>query len=106
MIAILRLLWGLISRLLPGFASAVGSATGLLVASAAARAVAVSAAVVAFVMWLPMPGWLQSLPSLASSIPGGVLYVMAYARVKEGVTIILGAMVVRFLARLALKVIG
>lgn len=106
MVAILRLLWGMISRLLPGLVTAVGSATGLLVASAAARAVAVSAAIVALILWLPMPSWLQSLPSLAASIPPGVVYAMGYARVKEGVTIILGAMVIRFLARLALRVIG
>lgn len=105
MIAILRLLWGLVSRLLPGIVTSIGSATSLLVASAAARAAAVGAAVTAFMIWLPMPAWLTAIPGLAASIPSGVVYMMGYARIKEGIAIILGAMVIKFLARLALKVI-
>lgn len=106
MISILRLIWGLISRILPGLATVLVSATSLLVASSAARALAVSAAIFAFVAWLPMPGWLDAIPSLVSSIPASVVYVMGYARVGEGVTIVLGALVVRFAARLALQVLS
>lgn len=106
MLSLLRLLWGLVSRVLPGIAASVASATGLLVASSAARSLAVGAAVVAFMLWVPMPSWLQSVPSLVSNIPAGVVFAMGYAKVKEGVTIVLGAMVVRFLARLALRVIS
>lgn len=106
MIALLRLVWGLISKVLPGLALTAGSATSLLVASAAARAVAVSAAIVAFVLWMPMPSWVLAVPGLASNIPPSVVFLMGYARVKEGLAIVLGAMVIRFVARLALKVIA
>jgi Protein of unknown function (DUF2523) len=106
MVAILKLIWRVISKVVPGLGMAMSSATGLLVASAAARALAVSAALVAFVLWMPMPAWLASIPGYAAQIPVEVVYVMQYARIKEGVTIILGAYVVRFLARLALRAIG
>lgn len=106
MVAILRLVWGLLSKVLPSIGLAAASATSLFVASAAARALAVSAAILAFVLWLPMPTWVSNLPVLVAGIPEGVVFLMSYARLKEGVAIVLGAMALRFVARLVLKAIS
>lgn len=100
---ILGLIWGLISRAIPWLLSAVASATTAVVASRAATTVAVAAAITAFVLWMPMPGWVQQIPALVSQIPPSVVYVMGYARVAEGVTIVVSAYVIRFVARLVLK---
>lgn len=102
---LLRLLWGLLSRVIPGIGLAVGSATALVSAAAAVKAAATAAAIAAFIAWMPMPSWVMSIPSLVGSIPETVLFAMGYARVAEGVGIVLGALVVRFVARLVLRAI-
>jgi hypothetical protein len=101
--AILRLIWGLISRVGAWALPLWSSLTGLLVASAAARFLAVSAAVTAFVLFVPMPSWLDALPGLVAAIPPSVVYAMRYAHVADGVTIVVGALVIRFVARLVLR---
>lgn len=100
---ILALIWGLVSRVLPWLLTAVSSATTAVVASHAARFVAVSAAITAFVLWMPMPAWLSGLPGLVAAIPPEVVFVMSYAHVGTGVSIVVGALVIRFIARLVLK---
>lgn len=103
---LLRLLWGLLSRLLPGLFTAVGSATAFVSASAAVKASVTAAAIAAFVLWLPMPVWVASIPSLVAAIPDPVVYVLGYARAAEGMSIVLGALVIRFVARLVLRALS
>lgn len=103
---LLALIWGLVSRVLPWLLSVASSITTALVASSAARALAIAAAITAFVLWMPMPAFLDALPGLVAGIPDGVVFAMSYARVGEGVAIVLGAMVIRFVARLVLRAIS
>lgn len=99
---LLGLIWGLLSRGWHWLLAAVGSATGLVVASTAARAAAVTAAIVAFVLWIPVPGWVDQIPALIAAVPAEVVYVARYARVGDGLTIVLSAYAIRFAARLVL----
>jgi hypothetical protein len=106
MVAILRLIWGLFSRFGAWILPIASSLTGLLVASAAARFVAVAAAITAFVLWMPMPSWLDAVPGLVGAIPSSVVFAMSYARVGEGVAIVVSALALRFVARLVLKALA
>lgn len=105
MVAILRLIWGLLSRALPALALIGTKVTAVFTAAKAAHAVLKAAAIAALLLWLPLPGWLTSIPSYVGAIPAEVVYLMEYAKVKEGVAIVVSAMVLRFVARLLLKVL-
>lgn len=103
MVALLRLIWGAVAGSLPPMVAALAQAWSIFMAIRAVQAIAKASAIVALILWLPMPPFITAIPGLVAQIPESVVYVMEYARVKEGVIIVLGALVVRFIARLMLR---
>lgn len=65
-----------------------------------------AAVIVAIILWLPLPSWLTGLPSLLSSMPSGVTWLLDVCEFKTGLGIVLGAYVLRIILRMSLRVVS
>lgn len=62
-----------------------------------------AAVMAAFVLWLPLPVWLEALPGRIASLPSGMVWLLGLMRFKEGLAIVIGCLVFRFLARTVIE---
>jgi hypothetical protein len=54
---------------------------------------------------IPVPGWLSDAPNVLANIPSGVVFILGILQFQAGVTIMIGAWLLRFLIK-RLPIIG
>lgn len=57
----------------------------------------------AFILWLPLPGWLVALPGRIAAMPAGMAFLLKLVEFRAGLGIVVGALIIRFISRLVLE---